>query len=567
MSRAELFTRLQSTEFDLLVVGGGITGAGIARDAALRGLQVALIERGDLARGTSSASSKLIHGGLRYLEQYEFLLVRESVRERALLSKNAPHLARPLPFLFPVYKGGGVKPWEIRAGMWLYDVLALFSNFRSHKILSRAQTRRVAPLLEQEGLQNCALYYDCLTDDARLTAETALDAATHGAAIATYCEAIEFTVDSAGRTTGVWVRDRLDEATLTGEGRATPRFPIKAKVTCVAAGPWTDEVLAGKVQRPLLRPTKGSHVVLDRERLPVDQAVVIKSSVDGRVLFAIPWAQRTILGTTDTDAHESPDVVEASREDVDYLLASANSYFPSLHATPADVISTWSGLRPLMAAGEGLDPSEVSREHAIVNVDPGLLAIAGGKLTTYRLMAEQAVDKALRKLGFNRKLDPCRTTEVPLPGGAGFAVRDLPSLAKALAKSHALEPDVALHLVHSYGRRAPEVIACGQHYNVRPGRIAPDLPFTYDEVAYAAAHEGAVRLVDALRRRLNVFLQDQDQGLGVCEDAARIMGEVLGWDAWRVDLEVEDYRRAVEGSRRYRQPEPRLARPLEAPST
>ena len=396
MSRAELFSRLQATQFDLLVVGGGITGAGIARDAALRGLQVALVERSDLARGTSSASSKLIHGGLRYLEQYEFALVRESVRERALLTKNAPHLARPLPFLFPVYEQSGVKPWEIRAGMWLYDVLALFGNYRNHKILSRNQTRRMAPLLDFNGLRTCAHYYDCLTDDGRLTAETALDARARGAVVATYCEAIEFTVDSAGRTTGAWVKDRLDEASLTGEGRETPRIPVRAKVTVVAAGPWTDSVLAGKIQRPLLRPTKGSHVVLDRERLPIDQAVVIKSRLDGRVLFAIPWAQRTVLGTTDTDACEPPDAVEASSEDVDYLLGSANAYFPSLHAQPKDVISTWSGLRPLMAAGEGLDPSEVSREHAIVNVDPGLLAIAGGKLTTYRLMAEQAVDQALK---------------------------------------------------------------------------------------------------------------------------------------------------------------------------
>jgi len=562
MSRAELFSRLQSTAFDLLVVGGGITGAGIARDAALRGLQVALVERSDFARGTSSASSKLIHGGLRYLEHYEFALVRESVRERSLLTRNAPHLARPLPFLFPVYEESGVKPWEIRAGMWLYDLLALFGNYRNHRMLSRNQTRRLSPHLGQDDLKTCALYYDCLTDDARLTAETALDARAHGAVLATYCEAIEFTVDSAGRTTGAWIQDRLDEASLTGEGQATPRVPVRAKVTVVAAGPWTDQVLGGKLERPLLRPTKGSHVVLDRARLPIDQAVVIKSRLDERVLFAIPWAQRTILGTTDTDACDPPDAVEASREDVHYLLESANGYFPELQATPDDVISTWSGLRPLMAGGEGLDPSEVSREHAIVNVDPGLLAIAGGKLTTYRLMAEEAVDQALKKLGFNRKLDPCRTTEVPLPGGEGFTLRMLPAMVDDFAKRHALDHDVAQHLVHSYGRRAPEVIACGQAHRVRPGRIAPDLPFTWDEVAFAAAHEGAERLIDALRRRINVFLQDRDQGLGVSEDAARIMADVRGWPEWRVAVEVEDYARRVAASRRWTtEPAPEVVEP------
>lgn len=553
-SRPEILRRLTAREFDVLVLGGGITGTGIARDAAVRGLSVALLDKGDLASGTSQTSSKLIHGGLRYLEQLELGLVREGVRERAVLGRNAPHLARPLPFVFPVYRDGRVGMIEVAIGMWAYDALSLFTNYKRHQMLSRRRLMKQEPSLRDAGLKGGALYYDCMTDDGRLTLETALDAEAHGAVIVTHAEVLSLTRDATHTTRGVSVRDRLDDQGLTGQGQASAPFEVRAKVVIVAAGPWTDRVLkdARGGELPLLRPTKGAHIVLDGPRLPVKSAIVLTSPEDGRVLFAIPWGARTIVGTTDTDESD-PDSVEASAADVDYLLRSANHYFPGVRGTPADVISTWAGLRPLMGDGGGTHASDVSREHAILSIDPGLLAIAGGKLTTYRLMAEQAVDKALDKLGARVRAEPCRTEELPLLGARPdpAKLKDLPARARELAAAHALEDDVAAHLVRAYGLRAPQVIAAGREAGVRRGRLVPDLPFTFDEVAFAARHERAERLDDVLRRRTLVFLQAQDQGLSVAREVAEVLATVKGWDKERVELEVARYEKLVAASRAY----------------
>ncbi len=555
-ARRDQLRRLQDREFDLLVLGGGVTGIGIARDAALRGLSVAVVEKGDLGSGTSQTSSKLIHGGLRYLEQMEFGLVFEGTRERALLMRNAPHLARPLPFIFPVYKTGRVGMLQLAAGMWAYDVLAMFRNYRRHRMLTRGRLVRAEPALNDAGLRGGALYYDCMTDDARLTLESALDAEEHGAVVVTRCEARSFLKDEAGRTRGLLVRDLLDDQGLTGEGQPSEPFEVKARVTVVAAGPWTDALLEQRVGRKLLRPTKGAHLVLDRPRLPVEHAIVLTSVRDGRVLFAIPWGARTIVGTTDTDEQDAPDACEASRADVDYLLQTANHYFPRLNAGPDDVISTWAGLRPLIAPGApGGHASDVSREHEIISIDPGLLTIAGGKLTTYRLMGEQVVDRALEKMGAGRvSREPSRSAEVPLPGARDpGALRDLGAYAEGLAREHALDLDVAQHLTRTYGLRARRVLAAGQAAGVRPGRLVPDLPYLVDEVVFAARDEKALRLDDVLRRRTLVFLQAKDQGLGCSREAARVMGDVLGWDEARVDLEVARYERQVAASRRFRE--------------
>lgn len=545
--RSAAFQRLRDTQWDLLVLGGGITGAGIARDAALRGLRVCLVDKGDLACGTSSASSKLIHGGLRYLEQFEFGLVREGVRERALLMRNAPHLARPLPFVFPVYEDARVSRMKLQAGMWAYDLLAGFGNYRRHSMLNRKKTLQAEPALNGRGLRGSALYYDCLTDDARLTLETALDAESQNALILTYAEVTAFTNDGAGRTVGAEVRDVL----LGDAGQVTESVPVRAKVVAVAAGAWTDEVL-GKLGQPRrLRPTKGSHLVVDVERLPVEHAVVLTHPADGRVMFAIPWGQRTVIGTTDTDEGEPPDDLEASGADVDYMLAVANHYFPRFAGDRADVISTWSGLRPLMGASDDLSPSEVSREHMIFNVDPGLLAIAGGKLTTYRKMAEEAVDRVLEKLG-HKGAEGCATHTEALPGACDAErgwLGDLEAFAQALCDEHAIDLDVARHLTRSYGWRAADVLRVGQEAGVRPGRLEPGLPFLVDEVAYAARHEQAQRLEDVLRRRTLIFLQAKDQGWQVADEAARVMGGVLGWDEDRIEHEVSAYRARVEASR------------------
>ncbi|MBL4844534.1 MAG: glycerol-3-phosphate dehydrogenase/oxidase [Planctomycetes bacterium] len=548
--RQDRLRRLREHRFDLLILGGGVTGAGIARDAALRGLSVALVEKADLANGTSSASSKLIHGGLRYLEQFELALVFEGTRERATLMRLAPHFARPLPFLFPVYESSRVGLLMVALGMWAYDLLAMFRNYRRHRMLSKGRTTKAEPGLLSKGLKGAALYYDCMTNDGRLTLETAIDAEANGAVVATYVEALEILRDSTGSARGLRVQDVLSPE--------QEPFEVSAKITIVAAGPWTDEILQrldGK-QPKRLRPTKGSHVVLDRAQLPVNHAVVLTGPTDGRVMFAIPWGARTILGTTDTDEEAGPDGLEASRADVEYLLEAARSYFPALTATPDDVISTWSGLRPLMGTTEEESESEVSREHSILSLDPGLLAIVGGKLTTYRLMAEQAVDRALEKLGTGVSLDPCRTHKVPLPGArlGGHRLRDLPSFSRELAKEHALDAEVAWHLTTTYGVRSRAVLAAGRAHGVRPGRLVPDLPYLFDEVVFAVDYELANCLDDVLRRRTLIFLQDRDQGLGVCEEVADLMAGPLGWSDERRAAEITRYRARVAASRAYREP-------------
>jgi glycerol-3-phosphate dehydrogenase len=545
--RARVRRALETTEFDLAIVGGGITGAGVARDAALRGLKVVLLEKGDLARGTSSASSKLIHGGLRYLEQLELGLVREGVRERALLMRNAPHLARPLPFIFPIYEKSRAGPFKVMCGMWLYDALAHFQNFRNHIMLRRRQVERREPALRRQGLRAGTLYYDCHTDDGRLVVETAVDAAARGAVIGSYHEVTAFQRDSLGHVTGVRVKDSLPG----GSGEVT----VRARITLSATGPWTDQLLGGVAAKPrtYLRPTKGIHIVLPRERLPLTNAIVLTTVRDERVVFAIPWGERSYVGTTDTDDPSSPDECRANAWDVAYLLETANHFFPGLRARPEDVISTWAGLRPLMAADPSR-PSDVSREHEILDVVPGLMAIAGGKLTTYRLMAEQAVDRVLLKLGVRggQFRDRCVTETTPLPGASDPSkLADLEACGRALAKRSGLPFDMALHLIHSYGLRADLVLEAGRDAGVAPERMVEGLPYNWAEVVFATRSEFAARVDDVLRRRTLVTLKALDQGLGVCERTAEVMGQVLGWNKERVQDEVARYRQIVAESRSY----------------
>jgi glycerol-3-phosphate dehydrogenase len=371
---------------DLLVIGGGITGAGIARDAARRGLSTALVEMEDFAYGTSSRSSKLVHGGLRYLEQYEFSLVFESVSERRILMDIAPHLVNPLGFLFPVYKSSRRGLWMINAGMWLYDGLSLFRSPKLHRTLKPSEVRTEEPALEATDLTGAPLYFDCATDDARLTLENALDAAKAGATVVTHARVTGFTKDERARITGVVVEDRQ-----TGQLKQ-----IRAGAVVNATGPWTDRTISMSApQGALLRPTKGVHIVVDRSKLPVQNAVVAMHPKDGRVLFVIPWGDKSYVGTTDTDWTGDPADVWATSQDVDYLIDACRGYFPRHPLTRSDVICTWAGLRPLMAppSTEGnLSESKVSREHSIVVGQDGLVTIAGGKLTTYRRMAAEVVD-------------------------------------------------------------------------------------------------------------------------------------------------------------------------------
>ena len=472
--------------FDLLILGGGITGAGVALDATLRGLRVALIDKGDFAAGTSSLSSKLVHGGLRYLEHGDFHLVYEALHERGRLLHNAPHLVHPLRFVLPFYEGARVPSWKFRIGLVLYDILAGAHNIRRSRAVSLSRLREAFPGLEAKGLRGGAEYFDAQMDDARLCLEVLRTAALHGAIVANYIEAIAF------ERGGVRAVDRLS-------GR---EFTIAAKQIVNAAGPWADAVrrLDGDDDGPLLQPTKGVHLIApDCGR---SSAFLLLHPADGRVFFVIPWLGKTLLGTTDTACDTSPDDLAVTPSDVEYLLAGFNHYFsPSLGAP--DILGSFAGLRPLIRARPGA-PSDLSREFQLHTSPSGLLTATGGKYTTYRRMAEVITDTVVRRLGLSRR---CRTRSFRLDGAPETPWRRFtPSEIASLTGRCHLDEATARHLVSRYGRRAIEVadyISCdpalGQH-------VVADEPDVLAEFAYQRDHEMAQTPTDFLLRRTRLGL-------------------------------------------------------------
>lgn len=545
-ARATTRERLRRELFDLVVVGGGINGVAIARDAALRGASVALLEQDDLASGTSSRSSRLIHGGLRYLEHGEVRLVFESVSERSRLARNARHLVRPLPFIFPVYEGQ-LSLLTMDMGLWIYDALALFRNYQSHEHLTPIGTQDLVPGLELEGLEGSVLYYDYQTDDARLVLENALAAEQAGASLLSHARVLDLESDRGG-TRGVRVRDRLVDEELVVRGR----------VVVLAAGPWTDTLLgSGGGAGRWLRPTKGIHVVVPRERLPLSAALVMRHPVDRRILFALPYFERTVIGTTDTDFDGDPGRVNATGEDVRYLLEVSRHYFPRAALAPDDVISTWAGVRPLLHQEGAAETGAVSREHRIDARPDGLVVIAGGKLTTYRRMAAECVDLALRLLATRGGPPAPRrapTHRLPLPGAASIeADADLDAIAlRLLARLGPSAQVRAHHLAYTYGARIGKIEAILARDPESGAPMIPELPFCWAELSLAAAEEHAFTVVDALVRRTQVFYRDRDQGLTVAERAAARMARELGWDEAEQRRQVERYRDAVAENRAWR---------------
>jgi len=526
-TRARALASMAAEPVDLLVIGGGITGAGIARDAALRGLRTALVDKGDFAGATSSRSSRLIHGGLRYLEQYDFHLVREASRERRLLLDLAPHLVRPLAFLFPVYRGARVAAWRLRAGMWLYDLLAAFRNVRLHRWLGRRAVLKAEPGLRERGLVGAALYYDAQTEVTSL-------------------------VRPDGRVRGAMVRD-----TLTGEART-----VRALIVVNATGPWVDALrrLDDPQAPPLLRLTKGAHVAVPRGRIGNTHAVTLTSPIDGRVMFVLPWGDLSYVGTTDTDDVAPPDDVRASGSDVVYLLRSANAFFPQARLAPHDVICTWAGLRPLLAPERELAASAVPREHRIVESPSGLITIAGGKLTTFRVMGRDMVDRVARRL---HELDgrpiPRRppTDRVPLPGGEAA---DLDVLVEA-ARAREVPETTAHHLVQAYGSEAAAVLNLVERERALGKPIIPGRPEIWAEVTHSVEREMALRLADVLMRRLHLFSETRDQAVSATTAVVERLGKLLGWDAARRSEEIADYAKQVAQSRAYLTEVARLSNP------
>lgn len=519
--------RLTARPYDLLVIGGGITGAGIARDAAMRGFRTALIEARDLASGTSSHSSRLIHGGLRYLEHGQFGLVREATRERRTLLTIAPHLVRPLPFVFPVHQGDRVPLWKLAAGMLLYDLLAPLRNVRRHRILGKRALLAQEPMLRERGLVGGARYYDAQCDDARLVVATARSAMLHGADVATYTRVIGLE-RSGGDVRGAIVEDEYMRQGL-----------IRAAVVVNATGPWVDGLrrLEDPGAKPILRRTRGAHVMVRRERLGHTAAITLTSPLDGRIMFVIPWGEFSYIGTTDTDEPGAPEAVAPSEEDVHYLLRSANASFPQAHLTEEDVVSSWAGVRSLLDTGGVGAASAVSREHVIRRGPAGMLTIAGGKLTTYRSMAAELVDQVsaelTRREGRPRPSRASTDTE-PLPGGEAADLDPMRQTVLDLG----LGAETADHLLLHYGTEAAAICNLGRQERGLLKRLHPDHPAIEAEVVHHARRELATRIEDVLIRRIHLHYETDDHGAQAAPRVAALLGQELDWDADRVRNEL-----------------------------
>jgi glycerol-3-phosphate dehydrogenase len=528
--------------FDILIIGGGITGACAARDAVRRGYSTAIVEKKDWAFGTSSRSSKLVHGGLRYLELFDFKLVFEACRERRRLLLNAPHVVWPQSFMFPVYKGDKNPLFLIAMGLWMYDFLALFRNVQSHQLHGPKRILEVEPELDSKRLTGGGQFYDCSTDDARLTLSHVQSAHLEGACCLSYTQVLNVLHDN-GKACGVRVRDEVG-----GE-----EFDIEARMVLNCTGPWTDAVcrLDEPEAAPKLRPTKGAHVIVPWERAKATNALPIISPADERLMFLIPWGDYVLIGTTDTDYNEDYDTIHASTEDVQYILDAANRSLPRARLTPDDVVSTYAGLRPLVVEGGGKDvkESQVSREHSIYESHSGLISIAGGKLTTARSMAQELVDLAARRMEerCGVKAARCTTKGAPVFGVDGV---DFRRRLERLAGDLRLDADIVSKL-QLLGTGAVRVLAMLSEGGSMAERLGPDVPYIEAEVVYAAREEMVIGLSDFMVRRSLIYYEDREQGLGCAEKVADILAGELGWDEKEKKRQMEEYRGVVGLSRAY----------------
>lgn len=477
---------LKEVLFDVLIIGGGIVGAGVARDAAMRGLRVCLVEQHDFAFGTSSRSSRLLHGGMRYLAQGRIGLVRQSSVEKKIIHHIAPHLAEPLPFIFPAYGDNkNWRLWQLKIGVKIYDLLCGGHNLGKSSWLGSRGTLDRVPVLRAEGLAGAVRYYDGFTNDARLVLDTLRSAAKQGAILLNYCR-----FQNATRKE-YWECEVVDEL-------AKETHMVRARTVVNATGPWADGLPHSRVK---LRLTKGVHLVIERSRVPVPDTVVMTEGK--RILFAIPWGERTILGTTDTDYRGPLDAVTVDAEDIRYVLQIANHFFPEAKLAEGDVVSSWAGLRPLIADAHG-GPDDISRLHQITHPEPGWWDVAGGKLTTYRLMAEETVDQIVKALDeakvLNRAIAPCRTAVEPL-----------------------LPP---------------------QECEVVSGILPPK--FDREVVRHFCSNEWAIHLDDVMLRRARWHYYHAD-AREKAEQVADWMGECLGWPAATCNAEIERYRAVTAG--------------------
>lgn len=535
--RAEWIERLISETYDVLVVGGGITGAGIALDAATRGMKTAVIDMQDFAAGTSSRSTKLVHGGLRYLKQFEVKMVAEVGKERAVVYGNAPHVTTPEWMLLPIYKGGTFGRFSTSVGLMVYDFLAGVKRSERRSMLSAEETKRREPLLRSEGLKGGGYYVEYRTDDARLTIEVVKKAAEQGAAALNYVKAAQLLYDERGQLNGVMAEDMLSGAT----------FPIRARRIVNASGPWVDEIREMDQSRKgkTLRLTKGVHLVFDQSRFPLRQAVYFDVP-DGRMMFAIPRDGKTYIGTTDTDFTGDTAEPGVTAEDRDYIVKAANAMFPGLKLAIADIESEWSGVRPLIYE-EGKSPSEISRKDEIFRSPSGLITIAGGKLTGYRKMAETVTDllaSELQAAGAG-PFGPCVTRTLPLSGGdfGGDPGRFEAFVKEQTAKGVALglEQAAAEKLVRRYGTNVTAIFERIPATGAEAMRRQMPLDLCA-ALHYGIEEEMAALPIDFLNRRSGAMLFDIDTAKRFYRPVIRMMADEFGW----TDEQASQFEQAVE---------------------
>jgi glycerol-3-phosphate dehydrogenase len=544
-TRSDNLDRMEAETFDVLVVGGGITGVGVALDAAARGYSVALVEASDFGGSTSSKSTKLVHGGIRYLPQFDFALVHEALVERGALLRNAPFLVQPLAFVLPLYEdakrplGVPITPPKgiglglmIAAGLTLYDALAGSRGFARHRRISVEQALTLAPTLRGEGLKEAFVYYDGQTNDTRLVVAVLRTAARFGAAVANYAEVTGFDKRD-GKLAAARVRDTLGGRELV----------VRARHIVNATGIFAERLasLTGDQSKVMLEPSKGVHLVVSAERLGIGETgVVLPETEDGRLLFVVPWEDRALIGTTDTGSGDL-DHPEATPDDIDYLIRHVNHYM-NVHLTRQDLIGVYAGYRPLVRSRER-PAANLSRTHVVLEEDNGMVTIVGGKLTTYRRMAQDTVDVLAR-----RDAMPLHhpTEKLALSGAVNWkqARRDISRRCIELGLDAKIEESLAFN----YGSHALEILDLVKAQPALGKRLIEDLPYILAEVVYACRDEMAMRLDDTLARRMRIELEDRRRGAGVAEEVSSLMASELGWSPAVASAEIEEYTRAVRRS-------------------
>jgi glycerol-3-phosphate dehydrogenase len=529
---------LASQHFDLIVIGGGITGAGIAQDAASRGLTVLLVDKGDFASGTSSKSTKLIHGGLRYLQNLQVMVTLESLRERELQQQLAPHMVWTVPFIVPTYSNERFKALKIGIGLWIYDIMAMVDRKRRHRKLSASKVSALCPGIRSTGLTGGFVYSDCRTDDARHTLEVIKSACAHGAVALNYTSVFDF-LKEKGRIVGV----RL----ASEEGP----YDVYGSVVVNATGVWMQRVseLTGTPSNTQVAPAKGIHITLSPERLPIQAAMIVPSAHDDRFCFAVPWYDSIVVGTTDTEYSGSLEDVQVTPEEVQYCLDALNKLFPDAHYTTADVTGSYAGLRPLIRDANAKSTAEISRHHRLERAADGLISIGGGKLTTYRRMAKETVDhvvEALRETDADRKIGKCVTAKMPLSGwsfgeNANDGIRTLEGVAH---QDLGLDADIAHYLPTVYGKNTEALLGLivGDQRDLTY-RLSANHPHIAAQVVFAVRFEAAKTIEDVLARRIRLTITDRKAALAAAETVASLMKDELKWSAQETAAQLTRFRK------------------------